>query len=222
MDRGLGCSLHNQGHGLERLRVVNKYLGKQAQRFLNEDLIKSVGAPFDSLYSLPSWDPACSNPLFYENSTEVRANFFQSSSDNASYLPPSSSNQICGNASVKLQNIWKGCGNVHFSPNSRFQYDADFYRLVDHAYGRSAVSVQNTCENYGLHNDGNGKDEVTEYSYFSTKVYYYDLLGFDDCEGGWNIYLRQNMPGFQNKALLEDSGYSIEPYMRNWWPFMFY
>ena len=40
---------------------------------------------------------------------------------------------------------------------------------------------------------------------------------FPDCDGGWQTYIRQSMPGFGNKAFAEDG-----TAMKNWWPFLFY
>jgi hypothetical protein len=36
-------------------------------------------------------------------------------------------------------------------------------------------------------------------------------------DGGWQTYLRQSMPGYDNPAFAEDG----TP-MKNWWPFLFY
>ncbi len=38
-----------------------------------------------------------------------------------------------------------------------------------------------------------------------------------DCGGGWQVYLRQSVPGLGNHAH-DASGLP----MKNWWPFMFY
>ena len=37
------------------------------------------------------------------------------------------------------------------------------------------------------------------------------------CGGDWQIYWRQSMPGYQNKATARDG----TP-MKNWWPILFY
>ncbi len=39
---------------------------------------------------------------------------------------------------------------------------------------------------------------------------------FPDCDGGWQTYMRQSMPGYQNAAF-DESGAP----MKNWWPFLF-
>ena len=38
-----------------------------------------------------------------------------------------------------------------------------------------------------------------------------------NCGGGWQIYLRQSMPGLGNHAFDKDG-----KQMKNWWPFLFY
>ena len=43
------------------------------------------------------------------------------------------------------------------------------------------------------------------------------LLDASDCGGGWQVYLRQSIPGLGNRA--RDTTH--QP-MKNWWPFMFY
>jgi hypothetical protein len=40
---------------------------------------------------------------------------------------------------------------------------------------------------------------------------------FGDCDGGWQTYMRQSMPGYANQAFAADG----TP-MKNWWPFLFY
>jgi hypothetical protein len=40
---------------------------------------------------------------------------------------------------------------------------------------------------------------------------------FPDCDGGWQTYMRQSIPGLGNRAFAEDG----KP-MKNWWPFLFY
>ena len=41
--------------------------------------------------------------------------------------------------------------------------------------------------------------------------------GTSRCTAGWQIYWRQSMPGYQNKAKATDG----TP-MKNWWPMLFY
>jgi len=90
------------------------------------------------------------------------------------------------------------CGNVHFPPNARGHYD-----------DVSPFSVLSSCTHF---RDGSG-----EVSPFTTADFQmYDPVA-PDCQGGFLLWWRQNMPGLDNHAL-DDSG---QP-MLNWWPFIFY
>lgn len=107
--------------------------------------------------------------------------------------------------SYELLNWGKSCGLVHFAPNSTGHYD----------YYNNGVAA-NSCENYGLGNDGNGEDLLSYYSADTTRDLDQDSR-FSDCGGGWQIYMRQSMPGYQNQARDEDGNV-----MKNWWPFLYY
>ena len=97
-----------------------------------------------------------------------------------------------------------GCGSVHFAPNATYQYD-----------NASNLSVMCTCENYGMKNGPNGTDLQTVYNHAIVERWNTD--SFKDCGGDWQIYLRQNMPGYNSGATGDDG----KP-MKSWWPFLFY
>jgi hypothetical protein len=61
-----------------------------------------------------------------------------------------------------------------------------------------------------------GADATTDIDYDVYKEMNQDPA-YSDCGGGWQIYLRQSFPGFQNTA----KGVDGQP-MKNWWPFLFY
>ena len=98
----------------------------------------------------------------------------------------------------------QGCGDVHHKPN---------------IYGAGVVAAQ-ACEHYGMKDGPNGSDLTTLYSQSGsladTKMAEYERR-FPDCDGGWQTYMRQSMPGYQNLAK-EESGAP----MKNWWPFLYY
>ena len=96
-----------------------------------------------------------------------------------------------------------GCGNVHFPPNAAQQYDYT-----------GAVPVLSTCESYGQGNGPAGGDLQSPYS--SDLVADYETL-YGDCGGGWQIYMRQSIPGHGNGGTGEDG----LP-MKSWWPFLYY
>jgi hypothetical protein len=96
-----------------------------------------------------------------------------------------------------------GCGNVHFPPNATNHY----------AYAELSA-VRSTCENYGKHNGPDGKDLQTTYSRNLANVH---ESRYGDCGGGWEIYMRQSMPGFRNGGTGDDG----KP-MKSWWPFLYY
>ena len=104
-----------------------------------------------------------------------------------------------------ISHAWgMGCGAVHFAPNATFQYD-----------NASNLSVMCSCENYGLKNGANGTDLQTVYNH--TLVKRWNTDSFNDCGGDWQIYLRQNIPGYNSGATGDDG----KP-MKSWWPFLFY
>ncbi len=90
------------------------------------------------------------------------------------------------------------CGNVHFPPNARSHYD-----------DVSPFTVLSSCAHF---RDGSGA-----VSPFTTADFQmYDAVA-PDCQGGFLLWWRQNMPGLDNRAL-DDGG---QP-MLNWWPFLYY
>jgi subtilase family serine protease/PKD repeat protein len=90
------------------------------------------------------------------------------------------------------------CGNVHFPPNARAHYD-----------DVSPFTVLSSCTHY---RDGSGA-----VSPFTTADFQmYDTVA-PDCQGGFLMWWRQNVPGLDNRALDDAS----QP-MLNWWPFLYY
>jgi hypothetical protein len=90
------------------------------------------------------------------------------------------------------------CGNVHFTPNGRFDYDLD-----------NPEQVLSTIESWRQPGQEARTWTIAELER------YRDLA--PDCMGRWVVYWRQNMPGLDNTAL-DDEGHP----MKSWWPFLFY
>jgi hypothetical protein len=90
------------------------------------------------------------------------------------------------------------CGNVHFTPNGRFDYDLD-----------NPERVLSTIESWREPGQEARTWTIAELERFR------DLA--PDCMGRWVVYWRQNMPGLDNAAL-DDEGRA----MKSWWPFLFY
>ena len=98
------------------------------------------------------------------------------------------------------------CGNVHFPPNARQDYD-----------WQGPDTVQTTCTSYRMGNGPDGTDLAAPYDFSVLSGLGYDSTYDPDCSGPWDVWWRQNLPGHQNAAWDED-GYR----MLSWWPFLFY
>jgi hypothetical protein len=99
----------------------------------------------------------------------------------------------------------QGCGSSEFAPNASFMND-----------NNSQTPVQSRCEHFGLRDGPNGQDTYEVYAY--AKVAELDMdPRFRDCAGGWQIYWRQSVPGYQTKAVRADGRAT-----GNWWPYLFY
>ena len=187
LSRGPGCATHAQGHGIEGLvrRNVIPYLTRNAQRFFNFGLDARYGTPF---------------PDFYRCSYDVTPCI--------NYLTPTHLSNGPGLPAFDIPAFGAGCGNVHFAPHSRFQYDYE--------RASAGVTAEASCEHYGLGDGADGQDERTLISYDTYRAYN-ENPAYRDCGGGWSIYMRQNVPGYGNPAK-DTEGQA----MKNWWPFLFY
>ena len=190
VDRGPGCATHAYGHGIENqvLRDQIPYFTDNAERFFNFNLPSRYDIPISNFYSCPYND---GSPLCLEYPESGRIESGPALPDSLSFGPLS---------------FGDGCGNTHFAPHSRFHYDFE---------SGSVGSALATCRSYGL-GDDSGLDPTERISYESYRAYNEDPR-FTDCGGGWQLFLRQNMPGLDNQARDVDGGK-----MKNWWPFLFY
>jgi hypothetical protein len=98
----------------------------------------------------------------------------------------------------------QGCGSTEFPPNATRR--GDMY---------NDTPVESRCEHFGLGDAPDRSDTYEPYSY-ATKVAALEQA-FPDCGGGWQIYWRQSIPGYGNRARNADG----TP-MKNWWPLLFY
>jgi hypothetical protein len=180
--RGPGCGTHAAGHAQENLSLSIPYLDVNARRFYRFDLDTRYGFSEPSLYAC-GYDPG------------LCVDFPEPDQIVSMELWPGSPFDTTG---------WgAGCGNTHFAPNSRSQYD--YY---------SATPASSSCESYGLVDGERGADAVSVYT--DAKSSDYDAE-HPDCGGGWMVYMGQSMPGYGNQAKAVDG----TP-MLNWWPFLFY
>jgi len=77
--------------------------------------------------------------------------------------------------------------------------------------------VLSRCEFFGLRGGAGGLEGLyAPYSYAKVADLNADPR-FSGCAGGWQIYWRQSVPGYQTRAVGEDG----RP-MGNWWPYLFY
>jgi hypothetical protein len=190
IERGVGCFIHATGHAWEGdLERDIPSFEKMSARFFNRSL-KEQGLPIDNLYD------DCPDSGYGKDGHcwEYPTDHTLTSAKLTSKLAPFKDDQ------------WgSGCGSVHFPPNGRFHYDYDNTR-----------PVLNTCENFGLHNGPGGKDLRTLYRGPDSTILAYERA-YGDCGGGWNIFLRQNFPGFGSHAKNDDGSA-----MKSWWPYFYY
>lgn len=98
----------------------------------------------------------------------------------------------------------QGCGDTEFPPNATFRWDVT-----------NASPVLSRCEHYGMRDGSDGNDLREPYS--AMRIAGLQQTYGGDCAGGWQIYLRQSIPGLRNTAV--DDG--NQP-MKAWWPYLFY
>lgn len=185
--RGVGCFSHAAGHALENMGDAMPYWRSHASRFFYQGMRQRYGLPYDRLYDLD---------CFLGQAPAQRKCAFPS--------PTTLQYTASMGQSFSFDAFGQGCGDIHHKPN---------------IYG-SGVVAAHACEHYGLRDGEDGQDATTLYSQAGSladqKMAEYDRQ-FPDCDGGWNTYLRQSMPGLGNRAFAADGS----P-MKNWWPFLFY
>ena len=144
------------------------------------DLNTRYGLPFTSLYGMGCSGNTC-----------------------ASYPTPSTASFKHGSTTYNVNPYEPGCGNVHFPPNARDDYD-DF----------NTAQVLSSCQDFGRHSGAGGADAKTLVNN-STWSRYESLA--PDCSGAFLVWWMQNMPGPGSGQTYADGS----P-MPGIWPFMFY
>jgi hypothetical protein len=201
-NRGAGCFIHGEGHGMESklaggstIPSVTPYF----KEFANFDLDTRYGLPFDSWYALPYTNPAPPEP----NSP---CDYIKWTSSSSIQWTNVDQPQVCTTEASRtpLNPYVPRCGAVHFPPNARRHYDDD-----------NVFTVLSTCQGWRRHEGAGGQDLARNFSR-ATFVQYDNLVG-GDCEGGWQVWWRQNMPGY-NSGLKDNAN---QP-MLSWFPFLFY
>jgi hypothetical protein len=201
--RGPGCDLLVRQAGLENTRLAIPYLQANARDFINHDFMALAGTRFDSFEEL------CAAQM----SVQPRATGSVPGGQRGTTSPPACVNYPSQDVAQGMYSDgtrWRiapfiqGCGTSHFPANARYRWDYD-----------NSQPVQSRCEHYRMR-DGAGSSDLFDV-YTSSKVAHYTQRYGDDCGGGWQVYLRQNVPGLHNAAYAVDGA----P-MKNWWPLLFY
>ena len=99
----------------------------------------------------------------------------------------------------------QGCGNAHFPPNARSNYDQT-----------NTTTVLSTCEHYGLLDGPGGKDMQTPYN-THTLDKWQAAYGVSVVGGAWYMYWFESWPGVNTTAKMPDG----TP-MKNWWVYLYY
>jgi hypothetical protein len=201
LDRGPGCFIHGHGHGMEHklsggfdIPSVAPYF----REFADFDLDTRYNLPFNSWYALPIDNPDPPEPdspcdyIRWTSQTSIEWTNVPK--------PPVCTVQV---PRTPLDPYVPVCGSVHFAPNARRHYD-DF----------NTFAVKSTCQGWRRHEGTGGADLARNFS-LATFAQYNTLA--PDCEGGFNVWWRQNMPGF-NSATKDD----LNQPMLSWFPYLYY
>jgi hypothetical protein len=201
LNRGPGCFIHGHGHGMEHKMSGGFDLPSVApyfKEFADFDLDTKYGLPFDSWYALPADNPDPPEP----NSPCDYIRWTGQTSIEWTNVPKPA---VCTTQVPRTPlNPYKPvCGSVHFAPNARRHYD-DF----------NTFTVLSSCQGWRRHEGAGGADQLRGFS-LSTFSQYNSLA--PDCEGGFQVWWRQNMPGF-NSGLKDNAS---QP-MLSWFPYLYY
>jgi hypothetical protein len=201
LNRGPGCFIHGEGHGMESklawsgtIPSVQPYF----KEFADFDLDTKYNLPFSSWYALSGSNPPESVP----NSL---CDYIKWTSPTSIAWTTTPFDKVCTVEPPRttLNPYVPACGSVHFPPNARRHYD-DFNTFV----------VNSTCQGWRRHEGSGGQDLARGFS--NATFAQYNALA-NDCEGGFNVWWRQNMPGY-NSGIKDNAG---QP-MLSWFPYLFY
>ena len=184
MDGAFGNALQVSAHNFEHLgnRAV-LHFDEMFKPFANFDLNTRFGTPFQD------WYGECTG----KGSTGC--------------LSYPDQNSVTWGGTNTITPFNQACGNGHFPPNARGEYDQT-----------NTQTVLSSCEHYGLHDGPGGKDMQTPYSAATLDQWNTPEYGGRSVAGGaWYIYWWQSWPGLDNKATMPDG----TP-MQNWWVYLYY
>jgi hypothetical protein len=186
---GVSCDLEVQGWGIEGMWKVLPPFQADAYAFLNRDFNTRFNVPFNG------WSDVCDGMgtpcVTYPNDPT------QFSASSPAGVTPS--------WNIPPPMFRQGCGSSQFQPNATLRGD----------FPNTTSNVESRCAHFGL-GDGDGGGDGYEI-YPAAMVAAQDQTYSGVCGGGWQIYWRQSMPGYQNQAIAHDG----TP-MKNWWPMLFY
>jgi hypothetical protein len=181
MDGVLGNSMQVNAHNYEHIgqRAVLRF-GAMFVPFANFDMNTRYGTPFSDWYGqCTGAGPAC--------------------------LSYPTENSVTWGGTHTISPFNQGCGNGHYPPNARGEYDQT-----------NTQTVLSTCEHYGLHDGPGGADVQTPYSVSKLDTWK-DKYKVGPTGGAWYMYWFQSWPGLDNKAKMPDG----TP-MKNWWVYLYY
>jgi hypothetical protein len=201
LNRGPGCFIHGHGHGMEH-KLSEGFtipsVGPDFREFADFDLDTKYNLPFQSWYALPYDNPDPPEPsspcdyIKWTGPTSIQWTNVPKPAVCTSEVPR-----------TPLNPYRPVCGSVHFAPNARRHYD-DF----------NTFTVTSTCQGWRRHEGAGGADLGRGFS-LSTFSQYNNLA--PDCEGGFQVWWRQNMPGF-NSGIKDN----LNQPMLSWFPFLYY
>jgi hypothetical protein len=180
----LGNEMQVNGHNYEHLpRSVPSY-GAGFKPFANFTMDKKYGTPFSDWYGECGY--GTNNCITYPDQNSVTWH-------------------TSGGQMGTINPFNQACGNAHFPPNGRQNYDQT-----------NTQTVLSTCEHYGLQDGPGGTDMQTPYDV--TKLAQWKAqYGVGPTGGAWYMYWFQSFPGVNTKAKLPD-GTPI----KNWWVYLYY
>lgn len=122
-NRGPGCYLHSQGHGLESTAR------RKVMPALSDWFLPFAGFDLDARHGLPA-------PSFYE---------LLGDQDHAEYPTPEQLRLVRNGTTTNVDGYAASCGNVHFPPNAGNHYDYDSNVAVSSDcadFGRNVASCR--------------------------------------------------------------------------------
>ena len=182
-NRSPGCYLESLSHGLESAmnHQIAPAVTEWFPRFAGFDLDARYGLPFTSWYGLGCASPPC-----------------------LSYPTPSSVRIATPTLSRTIDPFDAICGNVHFPPNGRQDYD-----IINDA------NVLSSCADFGVHSGAGGTDALTTVKSSDWMTPYGSLAS--DCDGPFLVWWWQSMPAHGTGKTFSDG----RP-MKSVWPFLYY